>query len=176
MIDLLAIGLKTFVSVLILYYAVNTFWRYHLHIKRVYFLTVFALSASIILVFEPARPTDLLYYLGVVMVLFISMSIIEWKTKRYGYVLFNVFPRHYSAVYQYLQTTCPSFNIPIESISYCAKKPYLIVFHGLTEKQLKPFLKQFELDLKRLSPLHPWNVYLTVILSLILLAAYWRYW
>ncbi|MCK7484754.1 MAG: hypothetical protein MZU97_03840 [Bacillus subtilis] len=103
-----------------------------------------------------------LYYVGGVAILFVVTSLLEAEVQTLRIRSLQCFsPSLRSGRRAYLKTTCPKFDIPIESISYCSKKPYLIVFRGHSEKHLKPFLKQFEIDLKDLSPLHPWNVYIT---------------
>jgi hypothetical protein len=169
-------GLKTFVSVLILYLAVNSFWRYHPIAKARHVAALAAVSALIMFFFDASRPLFLLAFLGVGLVVEIVWFVWERRFKTVAYVLFLTDKAHQGVLVDYFQAAATRHSVDPGLIRFPSNCASILTLHGEAIPAWKTLSKEFERDFRGLVPILAFRAYVTVVLALILLAAYWRYW
>jgi hypothetical protein len=167
--------LKTITSVLLIYYFGNTIFKYHLTMNRVsfFFIVAFVLQATFFYESENLLLFGTIVVVNVILYL-ISLYVMN-RFKRHGYLMFHVFPRQYELMNDFFKGTINRHKIEPNSTIYCKKKPFLILFIGIDRHTLKPILKELEDYLKKNIAFFWLNSYVTFVLTLILLAAIWRY-
>lgn len=171
----LATGLKTFVSVLIMYYAVNTFWRYHPIAKARHVAAIVVVSALIMLWYVPDQPSRLFWFLGIGASIEALWYLWERKSGVVLHVLFLSDKKHKSAIEAYLAEAAKRHRMEATSFRFVFGSASLLSV-GVPVASWKLLLKELERDFRTLVPILAWRAYVTVLLALILLAAYWRYW
>lgn len=168
-------GLKTFVSVLIMYYAVNTFWRYHPIAKARHVVAIVVVSALIMFAYLPEESFRLLWFLGVGAFIEIVWFVFERKQKQTIYILFLTDRKHKDTLARYFSETAKRSSMEETAIRFLFETSWIL---GVTTPCLpwKSVLKEFERDFRTLVPVLAMRAYVTVVVALIVLAAYWRYW
>lgn len=174
--DWLDIGLKTFVSVLILYLAVNTFWRYHPIAKARHVAALAVVSASIMTLFDPNRPFLLLGFLGAGLLVEAVWFALERRFKRIAYLLLLTDKAHRPVLTEYFHAGALRHGADPEAIGFCPNSSVVLLVKDEAAAAWKPLSKEFERDFRGLLPILALRAYLAIVLALILLAAYWRYW
>lgn len=168
-------GLKTFVSVLILYYAVNTFWRYHPIAKARHVVTIVVVSALIMFAYLPNESVRLLWFLGIGALIEVVWYVLERKQKRTIYIFFLTDQNYKTTLEAYFSEGAKRLLMEESAIRFLFNTSWIL---GVSSPCLpwKSLLKEFERDFRTLVPILAMRAYVTVLLALILLAAYWRYW
>jgi hypothetical protein len=168
-------GLQTFVSVLILYYAVNTFWRYHPIAKARHVVAIVVVSALIMFAYLPGESIRLLWFLGIGVLIEIVWLVLERKQKLTVYILFLTDRKHQSILSTYFSEGQKRHMIEESAIRFLFGSASIL---GVTtpSSSWKSLLKEFERDYRTLVPVLAMRAYVTVLFALILLAAYWRFW
>lgn len=172
----LDIGLKTFVSVLILYVAVNTFWRYHPIAKARHIAALAVVSASIMAFFDPDRAYLLLVFLGAGVFVEAVWFALERRFRRTVHILLLTDKAHRPALTEYFQAGARRHGADPEAIGFCPNSSCILFVKDEAAAAWKPLAKEFERDFRGLLPILALRAYLAIVLALILLAAYWRYW
>jgi hypothetical protein len=168
-------GLKTFVSVLIMYFAVNTFWRYHPIAKARHVAAIVVLSALIMFAYVPDRPARLLWFLGLGALIEAGWYFFEQKKKVVLYVLFLTDKSHRVALETYFLDGATRHQLDEAAIRFLSGSSSMVCVSAPSSRW-KPFFKEFERDFRFLVPILALRAYVTVLLALIRLAADWRCW
>lgn len=174
--DWLDLGLKTMVSVLILYVAVNTFWRYHPFAKARHAVSIFVVSLLIVAFYESERPLWLIGFLAAGLVVEGAMYFWERKSHQTVYWLLLSDKAHQVAISEYLKAASLRHGLSPNRYRFAPGCAVLLLLDDSQPKTWKPLLKELERDFKSLVPILALRAYATVVFALILLAAYWRYW
>jgi|GEM_PF-4118665 len=174
--DWLDLGLKTFVSVLILYLAVNTFWRYHPIAKARHVAALAVVTVSIMAFFDPNRAFLLLVFLGAGVFVEAVWFAMERRFRRTAYILLLTDRAHRPVLTEYFAAGASRHGVHPEAVGFWRDSAYVLIVKDEAAAAWKPLAKEFERDFRGLLPILALRAYLAVVLALILISAYWRYW
>jgi len=166
---------KGLVSVLIMYIAGNSIFRYHASIRLI---PAVACLIGICLAFFFFDTT---YYLamaicyGIILVVSILTSLILLNRKEDIHLLVSIYDKDSELFQTKTDELGTQLGISSASISFFFGKFYLLCLHGVNHKKRKPFMKSLDSFLSK-QPLRFTLVqYLHIMVALILLAAIWRF-
>ncbi|MDP3129756.1 MAG: hypothetical protein Q8N15_00330, partial [Bacillota bacterium] len=92
-----------------------------------------------------------------------------------AFIVFGGGKRHYEKVHQLILELAAQNGIPVSAIEHAAKRPWFLVFRGVSLKQTARFNKAFDKALRPVVGLEFWRLYPATIAALAFLAAVWRY-
>lgn len=163
------------VTVLILYFWLNTFLKFHnaMEISTFVFLVIGTLVLAIHI--KADHPINALYILGGLSVLFLSIRIYLRLRKFDCYLFFNLFKANRRVIDAYFQTQSETDEIKWTPWLPQFSFPCLFVVQGKQAKELKSFFKKYDRFVKHDLPVRFWNIYLFGVIGLILIAIIWRF-
>lgn len=167
--------IKVFVSVLIIYYLLNLYVRYHISMKREYlvfylYITIFSCDY-----FDKSKMVEWFWFLLISGLIFFLVQRFILKNQNNGYVFFHIKKSDYDDVLQILIQEGINQNVPESQILYHRKKPYLVCFPKKYHKETKKIMKAVDQVIQKRTPKFNWFDLIQAMVLLIALIVIWRF-
>jgi Ca2+/Na+ antiporter len=166
---------KGVASVLIMYIAGNSIFRYHSSIRLVLMaLCLFGLGMAFFF-FDQTHYVAMAISYGILFVVSLFTMVLLQYRKEDIRLLISIYDKNHDNTKKKIEEICQQTGIPGESISYLSDKPYLICFHQVDNKSRRSFMKALDQYLTKQPLRFTLCQYLHVVIALILLIAIWRF-
>lgn len=171
----LTLVLKITLSSIFGYLTLNSFFHFHVTIKRTSFLAAVALVLVMIFFLDTDLLNEFLIVAGSIAILYGIAELILRSKKNAGFLMFNIYRKDYQRVHEDLLQIAGQLGIRKASICHEQKKPFLIVIKGADPKSIHSLMKKldgkYSHDPKRFTMYHYWFIIglLTIITIL------WRF-
>jgi hypothetical protein len=166
---------KLIVSIGLLYFVVNPWFRHQNTMNRVDAFFLFSVLITLYVYAEEQGYIEPAIVLGVLGLLFVGAKIFFQQKKRDGYVLFNVFKNDFPSVEAFFKEKATDLGISVHDIHYCQKKPFLVVMDLKKRPEIKKLMKEVEKFIREKIKIHFWVGYVLSLVGLIILAIIWRF-
>lgn len=170
----LILAYRMTVTVLILYFWLNTFLKFHNAMELSTF-TLLGISTFVIAIHVKANhPLNAIWILAGLIAVFAFIRIYFRLRKHDHYLFFNLFKANRSSVDGFFQTHREN-GMVFSPLFTSLDIPSLVRIDGKSAKELKTFFKQYDDFVKHNLPIRFWNLYLYAVIGLILIAILWRF-
>jgi len=173
--QLIALIPKLIVSIGALYFLVNPWMRHQNTINRVDAIFLFIILGTLWIYDDTTEYLEPAIVLAVLTLGYAGAKLYFHRSKRDGFVLFNVYQREYASVRQFLTESATAKGILAQEIRYCEKKPFLVVFRSDKKQEMRVVMKETEKFIREKTKVRFWPVYIATLFSLIILAVLWRF-
>lgn len=162
-------------TTIIVYLFVNTLSHFLVAMNRSVFIFFGLFLVFLLLMMHDVYTLlDLYLFLGILLVS-ILYYVYENVKQRHGYILFHVRKQEYDTVFQLINNYLIEQGYPSTSVCYTNKKPFLLVFHKLSSKQIKPMIKNLEKELTPKLKTYRLIHFIYFMIMLITILVIWRF-
>lgn len=166
---------KGLVSVLIMYLAGNSIFRYHASIRLVPAVSCLIGLCLAFFFFDTTHYLTMAICYGIIIVFSLLTSLLLLYKKEDVHLLISIYDKDLEKLTSKIAELSSQSEIPASSISFVFGKPYLLCFHHVGHKSRKAFMKSLDLYLSKQPLCFVMTQYLHIVVALILLAAIWRF-
>lgn len=167
--------LKGVTSVVILYIAFNTIFRYHPSIRLVDLVAIVVFTVISFLFIGSSRFVAYAIIIGVVLALYLGTKFF-FRKKNIDFVMLYSFSRHdQDMLFSAVRETESKHTILKQEISFVRNLRFLFKINGTNKKNMKKFLHELDLHLAKKPKRFGFYQYFHIIFALILMAAIWRF-
>jgi hypothetical protein len=171
----LEFALQAYATVMVMYLSINSIFRYHPTMNRLFFGAIIGSLFIVVLLLDPQH---MIYFtigwitLLVLLLLAIGFSIYK---KTHGFILFYVFKENTAFIDELYAIVKEKHQMNVNQIKYNKQIPFYISFHQVEWKQALLIQKDIEKLYK--AHINPsfFVKYISIVIMFIFLAAYWRF-
>jgi hypothetical protein len=167
--------IKAFLTVAVVYAAVNPLFRHHNLAEPVDVAAVMILVLAGILTIGNDDAYPFVIVLGVLLFLLLIDRIVFGLLHRRYLIIFGAGARNRSVVAASLSSVLEKRGINPEQFTISSRHPWLLLAKDVSATTVTGFMKSFDKDLRAVLGIEFRRLYPAAILALAFLAALWRY-